>query len=223
MLQSNYLKLLTNYGCSGTSRCLPNHLVNEQSLNTKRCKRRVDMNNIQRKRGFTIVELMIVIVVIAILAAITVVAYTGIQNRAHDTAVQNDLRQLGIKVQEWIIMDGEMPGVHDDGSSTWVGIERIPKWQEINLSHGSYSEGFVTENGPHNLLICRQRDGQRFAAAAWSQSGNGFVLQDGSVQSVDMEPGPLASTCDALGITSGSGPTGRSGSDWIYNLGEWRL
>lgn len=37
---------------------------------------------ITRQRGFTIVELLIVIVVIAILAAITVVAYNGIQTRA---------------------------------------------------------------------------------------------------------------------------------------------
>lgn len=35
--------------------------------------------------GFTIVELLIVIVVIAILAAISVVAYTGIQQRANNT------------------------------------------------------------------------------------------------------------------------------------------
>ncbi|MCB8045019.1 prepilin-type N-terminal cleavage/methylation domain-containing protein [Microbacterium oxydans] len=34
------------------------------------------------QRGFTIVELMIVVVVIAILAAITIVAYNGIQKRA---------------------------------------------------------------------------------------------------------------------------------------------
>lgn len=33
--------------------------------------------------GFTIVELLIVIVVIAILAAISIVAYTGVQDRAH--------------------------------------------------------------------------------------------------------------------------------------------
>jgi prepilin-type N-terminal cleavage/methylation domain-containing protein len=36
------------------------------------------------KSGFTIVELLIVIVVIAILAAISVVAYNGVQKRAHD-------------------------------------------------------------------------------------------------------------------------------------------
>jgi len=38
----------------------------------------------QRQRGFTIVELLIVIVVVAILAAITVVAYNGIQGRARN-------------------------------------------------------------------------------------------------------------------------------------------
>ena len=44
----------------------------------------------KQKNGFTIVELLIVIVVIAILAAITVVAYNGIQERAWNSrAVAN--------------------------------------------------------------------------------------------------------------------------------------
>lgn len=43
------------------------------------------------RRGFTIVELLIVIVVIAILAAITIVAYNGIQQRAQAATVQSDL------------------------------------------------------------------------------------------------------------------------------------
>lgn len=37
------------------------------------------------KKGFTIVELLIVIVVIAILAAITIVSYNGIQSQAENT------------------------------------------------------------------------------------------------------------------------------------------
>ena len=44
-------------------------------------------------RAFTIVELLIVIVVIAILAAITVVAYNGIQTRAKASAVTETLRE----------------------------------------------------------------------------------------------------------------------------------
>lgn len=44
--------------------------------------------------GFTIVELLIVIVVIGILAAITIVAYNGIQDRAKNTKIKNDLAQI---------------------------------------------------------------------------------------------------------------------------------
>ena len=51
-----------------------------------------------QKSGFTIVELLIVIVVIAILAAITIVAYTGIQNRAKASAVSAAASQVGQKV-----------------------------------------------------------------------------------------------------------------------------
>jgi len=39
--------------------------------------------NTQAQKGFTIVELLIVVVVIAILAAITIVSYNGITNRAN--------------------------------------------------------------------------------------------------------------------------------------------
>ena len=46
-----------------------------------------------KQRGFTIVELLIVIVVIGILAAITIVAFNGVQKRASAAAVQSELSQ----------------------------------------------------------------------------------------------------------------------------------
>ncbi len=47
-----------------------------------------------RSRGFTIVELLIVITVIGILAAIVIVAYNGIQTRARDSRRQDDVQVI---------------------------------------------------------------------------------------------------------------------------------
>lgn len=44
------------------------------------------------RRGFTIVELLVVIVVIAILAAISIVTYNGIQSRAHAAATASNIK-----------------------------------------------------------------------------------------------------------------------------------
>lgn len=46
------------------------------------------------KRGFTIVELLIVIVVIGILAAIVIVAFNGVQSRAKDTERTSELNSI---------------------------------------------------------------------------------------------------------------------------------
>lgn len=50
------------------------------------------MNKFSISKGFTIVELLIVVVVIAILAAITIISYNGISNRAKTTAKVSDIQ-----------------------------------------------------------------------------------------------------------------------------------
>ncbi len=57
-----------------------------------------------KRSGFTIVELLIVIVVIAILAAITIVSYNGIQNRAKDAQRKSDIASIA-KVLELYYLD----------------------------------------------------------------------------------------------------------------------
>ena len=62
-----------------------------------------------KARGFTIVELLIVIIVIAILAAITIVAYNGVQNRAHSSAQKSTAVNLGKKLEAFNAVQGVYP------------------------------------------------------------------------------------------------------------------
>lgn len=64
--------------------------------------------------GFTIVELLIVIVVIAILAAISIVAYTGIQNQARATAATSAARQVADKIAVYAVENDGYPAALSD-------------------------------------------------------------------------------------------------------------
>jgi len=59
--------------------------------------------------GFTIVELLIVIVVIAILAAITIVAYNGIQQRSRDAKRQSDINTMHKQLEIYYTDKGYYP------------------------------------------------------------------------------------------------------------------
>lgn len=54
---------------------------------------------IKKPNGFTIVELLIVIVVIAVLAAIAIVSYNGITQRAYESGLKSDLTTSASKLE----------------------------------------------------------------------------------------------------------------------------
>jgi prepilin-type N-terminal cleavage/methylation domain-containing protein len=67
------------------------------------------LNTKLKQSGFTIVELLIVIVVIAILAAISIVAYNGIQNRGKTSAAQSLASQIAKKAEAWNTIQSSYP------------------------------------------------------------------------------------------------------------------
>ncbi len=77
-----------------------------------------------KDQGFTIVELLIVVVVIAILAAITIVSYNGITNRANASAAQSAAASVQKKAEAYNAENSQYPanlGVLTSASSsaTW--------------------------------------------------------------------------------------------------------
>jgi len=69
----------------------------------------MSLNNKIKQQGFTIVELLIVIVVIGILAAITIVAYNGIQNRGKAAAAQSLANAVVKKAEAWNTIQSSYP------------------------------------------------------------------------------------------------------------------
>lgn len=63
------------------------------------------------RSGFTVVELLIVIVVIGILAAITIVAFNGVQRRATATTVKSDLAQAAKTMVMAHAQAGQYPAI----------------------------------------------------------------------------------------------------------------
>ena len=73
------------------------------------------------EKGFTIVELLIVIVIIAILAAITIVAYNGIQARGKTSSAAATAAQLDKKAEVYNALNSQYPNTA--GTITGTGTQ----------------------------------------------------------------------------------------------------
>lgn len=95
------------------------------------------MGHHKKQSGFTIVELLIVVVVIAILAAITIVAYNGIQNRSKQSAAQAAVNQGIKKVSLWQVdRPGQSPTLAE--FTDLVGAANIGQYQYTAGSNGGF-------------------------------------------------------------------------------------
>lgn len=83
------------------------------------------MQSGQKQTGFTIVELLIVIVVIGILAAISIIAFNGVQSRARDTERKYDLAQLAKAIHLYSVDNGHFAetGCGNGTGSGWLGTD----------------------------------------------------------------------------------------------------
>lgn len=65
----------------------------------------------KRQSGFTIVELLIVIVVIGILATLVIVTFTGIQQKARNSQRQTDINAIASHVESYYAQTGTYPSL----------------------------------------------------------------------------------------------------------------
>ena len=74
----------------------------------------------KRSQGFTIVELLIVIVVIGILALLVITTYSGIQAKARNAKRQSDIASLQTQMEAFFSQNGYYPSNADMNSASWL-------------------------------------------------------------------------------------------------------
>lgn len=150
------------------------------------------------RQGFTIVELLIVIIVIAILATITLVAYNGMQTRALEGAMKADIRQAVNQLETNKALTGHYPS--DDASAN------LSSSGDSELNYVAVDDGFcITVSNPKASTSLRYRSaGNQIIAAG--------TCEDDEEEEEEEDPLPSAIAAWAFNENTGSTAASATGS-----------
>jgi prepilin-type N-terminal cleavage/methylation domain-containing protein len=120
-------------------------------------------NNTSRKSGFTLVEIMIVVAIIGLLAAIAIPNFVRARTQSQKNACINNLRQVDGAVQQWALENKASASA----SPVFTDISSYLKNQVVCPAGGTSFGNSYYINGVTNKPTCGTTSGG---------SANGHVL-----------------------------------------------
>lgn len=160
------------------------------------------------RKGFTIVELLIVIVVIAILAAISIVAYNGFQLRANESIVKSDLAMFHKIVGLFHAENGNYPK-----DATELNTIRAP------FTKSAY---YTTDQG--NVTYCTSTNGTAYALLARGIGTKRFYISSfNTLQEFVGTYGTPTAMCTSLGMSYSYGSWGYEPNISGWGTPGWKI
>jgi len=144
----------------------------------------------ERAEGFTLIELMVVVLIIAILIAIAIPTFLGARERAQNRAAQSNLRNA-LTAEETNYTDGEqysnVPATMQaiEGSIAWVAAGSTANSGEVAISTGAQGVNA-------NAIVCLY---------AHSSSGKDYAIKKiatGANASVQYKSFSVPGACDVV-------------------------
>jgi prepilin-type N-terminal cleavage/methylation domain-containing protein len=115
---------------------------------------------LMHRRGLTLVELLVVVVIVALLVGLLLPAVQGVRESARRLQCTNNLAEIGKACEHYVFSMGRLPpGAHMSHGITWY-IELLPQLGELSRA-SQYNRLYTYLEGPNGLLWSTRPDNVR--------------------------------------------------------------
>ncbi len=147
-----------------------------------------------KQSGFTIVELLIIVIVIGILTAVTIIAYNGVQQKATDVSLRSDLTGASKQLKLYQVDNGSFPTNNDCSG----GVAPLPPKICLKSSKGNSYSSYTANN---SVLP------QTFSLQA-VQGGLNYVITESTIPTVVVGSPPSLTSPTATNISPSNATIG---------------
>lgn len=144
-----------------------------------------NIKSMAKNRGFTIVELLVVIVVIGILASITVVSYTGVTTRARKSSNQTSASTIISAASAVHAETGAFPVTAADAATVRAnlnaGVAKVPS--TLPVTNATATAG--ADGAPDNLSYRVNTGGTGICVGYWDPTNSSVVYMFAGAATAD--------------------------------------
>ncbi len=137
----------------------------------------------KEEKGFTLVELLVVIVILGVLAGIGVPTYRGFIDRSHEAATLAELQAVSMAIKYYFIEHGEGSFEEDDEES--FNLSKLGRYLGEDFKDGKYLVYSLTWESGQDYISAETSEPKRKSARIYINDTDDNKYRRGDIEIVD--------------------------------------